>query len=300
MTFSIVAVDKENEEVGFAIASCSWDAGQVVFARAGIGAIASQAKGNLDFLSRYFELYPDAPNLDYIIDAFREEDPDFETRQIGLASFDHAPTAFTGSKCSSWAGHRVGQNCACQGNILVGSEVIEAMIRTFESSDGALYERLFSALQAGDASGGDLRGRQSARLCVKKRGWGQPGTDTLIDIAIPDNDCPVAEMARILEVRGHLVTILGKLSAASSGYPAKDAEVLDELRTFLSDKREPRYLDWWETLADRYYELGSVDRAVQAYEIYLEINPALRTVLAAAIASGELPTELAHRLGLLG
>ena len=299
MTFSIVAVDRESKEVGFAIASCSWDAGQVAFARAELGAIASQAKGNLDFLGRYFELLPGADNGEEVLKAFRAQDDEFETRQVGLAALTHAPVAFTGSQCSPWAGHTTGLDYACQGNILAGPQVIEAMASTFEKTEGSLFERLFAALHAGDQAGGDLRGKQSARLCVMKRGWGQPGTNTQIDLAIPDHDDPIAEMGRVLGVRGHLVTIFGLLGEAASAEGTACVEALDRLAEFLSGKLEPRYLDWWETLADRYFAQGAIEKAEQAYRTYLGINPALKTVLAADATNGSFPEELARRLKLL-
>jgi uncharacterized Ntn-hydrolase superfamily protein len=296
MTFSIVGVDRQAKEVGFAIASCSWDAGQVCFAEAGRGAIASQAKGNLAFLSQYFDLLEQGMDLEEILGSFRTSDEAIETRQIGLVSLEHPPVAFTGGECSPWCGHSTGEDYACQGNILVGKSVITDMAMAFESADGSLFSRLYAALKAGDDAGGDLRGRQSARLCVKKQGWGQPGTDTLIDIVIEDHDEPVKELGRILAVRRHLATILGLLGKLSKAPDEEKPSILNQLRDVLKNKTEPRYLDWWETLADKYYEMGDIDNAVDAYKQYLAINPALRTLLEAEAKAGRLSYEIAERV----
>ena len=291
MTFSIVAVDRKANEVGFAIASCCWDAGQVCFARAEQGAIASQAQGNLAFLPAYFEQLEKGCGLDDIMETFRAMDEDVESRQIGMVNAAGEALSFTGSECSAWAGHRIGAGYACQGNILAGPQVIQAMAETFEDSEGPLYRRLYEALAAGDRAGGDLRGRQSARLMVRKRGWGQPGTDTLIDLSLPDHEHPVAEIGRILQVRGHLVSILGLLRDFDEASPDAKADVLGRLRQFLDDKRSCRYLDWWETLADKYSGIGEVEASIEAYRVYLSINPALAPVLRTGLESSGFPAD---------
>ncbi len=296
MTFSIVAIDRETKETGFAIASCCWDAGQVCLAQADVGAIASQAQGNLSFLSTYFGKLAEGMEPAAILEDFRDADEAIESRQVGMISFDHGAVAFTGEQCSAWAGHRIGEDFACQGNILVGSTVVDSMVAAFESSKGPLFERLFSALEAGDAAGGDQRGKQSARLVVKKKGWGQPGTDSMIDIRIEDDDDPVREMGRILSVRRTLASILGQFGRLSQASEDEKLGILEEAEAILEGKLECRYLDWWEMLAENYYEIGRLDRAVSAYRQYLTIKPALRSVLEEQARKGLLPEEIATAL----
>jgi uncharacterized Ntn-hydrolase superfamily protein len=296
MTFSIVAVDRNAKETGFAIASCCWDAGQVCMAKAEAGVIASQANGNVAFLPRFFDglARGDAPAA--ILSEFRTSDSEIESRQIGMIAYNGDPLSFTGAKCNPWAGHRVGEDYAIQGNILVGPQVVDAMAEAFRETDGTLHNRLYAALAAGDAAGGDRRGRQSARLAVKKRGCGEPGTDALIDITIEDHAHPVAEMGRILGVRSTLLQIFRSLRAFSQAAAADKSAVLAELRGLLDDKRDCRYLDWWESLAMAYHEIGDIEAAVDAFGVYLGINPALRTVLETDIERGSFPADLAARL----
>lgn len=296
MTFSIVAADRAAKEVGFAIASCCWDAGQVCMARAEVGAIASQANGNVAFLPRFFDGLAQGGTPDTILAAFRSSDPEIESRQIGMIAYDGAPLAFTGATCSLWAGQRVGADYAIQGNTLVGPDVIDEMARAFEKTAGPLYQRLYAALAAGDAAGGDIRGRQSARLSVKKRGYGQPGSDTLADFAIPDHGDPVRELGRILDVGQTLLQIIGKLGAFSRAADDDKPAILAELRCLLDARRDCRYLDWWESLGLAYHEIGDTDSAVGAFQIYLEINPALRPVLESGVERGTFPADLAERL----
>lgn len=296
MTFSIVAADPSAREVGFAIASCCWDAGQVCLAQAELGAIASQAHGNLAFLSSYIERLSRKETLPDILDAFREADAQIESRQIGMVSFEGASLSFTGANCPPWAGHKMGDGYACQGNILAGPGVVDAMGEAFEAGRGALFERLFAALTAGDDAGGDARGRQSARLCVKKKGHGPVGTDSLIDITIEDHEHPVREMARILAVRRTLAEILHRLRRFDEAADADRPAILTRLRTFLEDKRDCRYLDWWETLARKYLELGDLDHAASVFREFVAIQPAMAPVLKAEIDRGGLPHAIAARL----
>ena len=296
MTFSIVAIDRQAKEVGFAIASCCWDAGQVCMAQAEVGAIASQASGNMAFLRPYFAKLAAGTSIATILEEFRATDAEIESRQIGMIAFDGDALSFTGEQCSYWAGHKVGENYACQGNILAGPDVVEAMVEAFEQSAGSLHSRLYAALSAGDAAGGDIRGKQSCRLAVKKKGYGQPGTDTLLDVAIEDHAEPVAELGRILQVGGTLMQILGMLKQFSQAADADKKGILDGLREFLDDKRECKYLDWWESLGMGYHEIGVPEEAVAAFRVYLSINPALARVLQAGVEKGQFPKVLASAL----
>lgn len=296
MTFSIVAVDRRAGEVGLAIASCCWDAGQVCMAKAEVGAIASQASGNLEFLPRFFDRLACGDDVTAILAGFRDSDPRIESRQIGMIPFDGAPLAFTGSACSPWAGHRTGKDYACQGNILVGPEVIAAMAEAFAKTKGPLYRRLLAALEAGDVEGGDLRGRESARLAVMKKGYGQAGSDVFLDLSIEDHSDPVGELGRIVNVGETLMRILGLVGAVSKAGDEEKPGLLAELRRLLEDKRDGRYLDWWETLGMGYHEIGDVESASDAFEVYLKINPAMAPVLRAGVERGTFPADLAARL----
>ena len=296
MTFSIVAVDRENKEVGFAIASCCWNAGLVCRADAEKGAIASQASGNLEFLDTFFHKLDAGKELEEILAYFKNFDEDIEIRQIGMVDFDGNVVAFTGAKNSHWCGHRTGDGYSCQGNTLTGPRVIDEMASAFERADGRLMERLVSALRAGDDAGGDARGKQSGRLCVKKKNGGPAGSDTLIDITIADHDEPVKEIGRILKVRAQLVDVYKLFGGLSSASKAEKLPILEKIENMLADKKECRFLDFWEELGDAYYELGEVGKAVEVYRVYLEIGPRLANTLKGNAETGTFPKELADRL----
>lgn len=289
MTFSIVAIDPEAGETGFAIASCCWDAGQVCLAKPA-GAIASQANGNVGFLGVFFDKLEQGLPLEQIMTHFQDIDEEFQTRQMGMVSASGETFAFTGQKCSFWNGHWTGKNYSCQGNILKGPEVIEAMAKAFESAEGPLFERLFSALKAADAAGGDARGRQSARLMVAGKGAGA------IDITIEDNENPVAEMGRILAVRKNLVNIIGFIGSFEKAPAGEKSGILKEWLAFMQDKKETKYLDWWETLADSYYKIGEKEKTIEIYRIYLEIRPGMARIFRENAKTGNFPQDVLDAL----
>ncbi len=120
-------------------------------------------------------------------------------RQVGIVALTGEPMSYTGDQCYPWAGGRVGEHYACQGNILVGQETVQAMAETFEQTSGYLCDRLVAALAAGQAAGGDSRGQQSAALLVVRAGGGYGGfNDRFIDLRVDDHSQPIAELRRIL------------------------------------------------------------------------------------------------------
>ena len=169
-TFSIVAADLEAGEVGCAVQSRYFSVGSVVpWARAGVGAVATQAAGVAAFGVRALaELERGATPEDALAHVLAD-DAGRETRQLGAVAADGRAAAFTGAECLDWAGHRVGAGFAVQGNILAGPAVVDEMARAYEETVGPLVERLVAALEAGQAAGGDRRGQQSAAVDRRAR-----------------------------------------------------------------------------------------------------------------------------------
>ena len=296
MTFSIVAIDTKEKEVGFAIASCAWNSGLVCRAEAEKGVMASQAQGRLFLLTAFFEQLEEDKTTEQIMEHFREIDEGIESRQIGMVTYEGETFAFTGEKCSFWAGHKTGKDYACQGNILVGPEVIEKMSLAFENTEGSLMDRLFAALQAGDETGGDIRGKQSARLLVKKKRENTT-SDTVIDIAIEDHDEPVEELGRILGVYKNIQTFGEYYSELLQ---AKDEEekllILENAGKFIQDKEEARYIDYWTGIGFAYLELGKMEQAVYYLKKTIEIRPKLTVIFEKSAEKGEIPPELANAI----
>src|ERR1700726_1828183 len=202
MTFSIVARDPQKGELGIAVQSKFLAVGAVVpWARAGTGAIATQSWANTSYGPRGLELLARGLTAAEILAGLLEEDDGRASRQVGIVGVSGEPVTYTGDQCYPWAGGRVGEHYACQGNILTGEETVQAMARTFEETTGRLCDRLVAALAAGQAAGGDSRGQQSAALLVVREGGGYGGfNDRFIDLRVDDHPQPIDELQRILQL----------------------------------------------------------------------------------------------------
>ena len=202
MTFSIVAADPEAGDWGVAVASRFPCVGAVVpWARAGVGAVATQSWANTAFGPDGLALMHEGVPAEETLRRLVEADEGREDRQVGLVDAAGRAATFTGSTCMDWAGGATGRGFAAQGNILVGEEVVGALSRTFAEADGDLCDRLLAALLAGDAAGGDRRGRQSAALLVVREGGGYEGrNDRYIDLRVDDHPDAPAELARLFDV----------------------------------------------------------------------------------------------------
>jgi uncharacterized Ntn-hydrolase superfamily protein len=202
VTFSIVAADTVAGDWGVAVASKFPCVGAVVpWARAGAGAVATQSWANTAFGPDGLALMAGGVRAEKAVRRLLEGDEGREDRQVGLVDAAGEVATFTGSKCMDWAGGVTGEGFAAQGNILVGDHVVAALAETFVGTGGDLCDRLLAALLAGDAAGGDRRGRQSAALLVVRDGGGYQGrNDRYIDLRVDDHLEAPRELARIFEV----------------------------------------------------------------------------------------------------
>ena len=199
-TFSIVGYDPETEELGIAVQSKFLAVGAVVpWAKAKVGAVATQALANLDYGEKGLKLLEEGLSPKEVIEKLRKEDENDQSRQVGIVAADGNSASFTGSDCYDWAGGITGQNFACQGNILVGEETVKAMESKFKDAEGELAERLVLALEAGQKAGGDKRGRQSAALLVVKENGSYGGyNDRYIDLRVDDHETPIQKLKSLL------------------------------------------------------------------------------------------------------
>lgn len=205
MTFSIVAraLNESGEpEWGVAVASKFLAVGNAVPAAvAGVGALATQADCNTAFKGLGLALLDEGATAEVALQRLLEDDEHPRDRQVGIVDSDGNCASHTGEDCFDWAGHRTGDGYAIQGNILTGPEVLEAMKSAFLDTDGPLTRRLLRALSAGDAAGGDRRGRQAAALFVVREGAGYGSHDDVAcDLRVDDHTDPVAELARLLDL----------------------------------------------------------------------------------------------------
>lgn len=197
MTFSIVARCPSTGLLGVAVATAVPAVGSMCpFSRAKVGVVSTQSWVNPYLALGVLDAIVAGVPARAALAAALAEDEARELRQIGVIDAQGEASAFTGADCTPWCGQEIGDGFAVQGNMLTGPEVIDAMAAAFRASAGQkLDERLMRAMEAGDAAGGDKRGRQSASLRV------QGAEDyCALDLRVDEHAAPVAELRRVLEI----------------------------------------------------------------------------------------------------
>lgn len=277
-TYSIVGFDPETEELGIAVQSRFLGVGAVVpWAKAGVGAVATQSFANTTFGVKGLELMESGLSVEETLEELVKNDEGKGLRQVGIVDAKGRSASFTGEDCYDWAGGIAGENFAAQGNILASEEVVTQMAETFERTKGEpLAERLLKALEKGQEAGGDRRGMQSAALLVVKEGAGYGGfNDRAVDLRVDDHKEPIKELIRIYrlhqlyftspkdgeivaitgEVREGLVDGLLKLGYLEDKGRHEDKEVYDALRKYIHT----------ENFEAREQEDGKIDLKVYEY-----------------------------------
>ena len=201
-TFSIVACDLDEQAWGVAVASKTLAVGAVVgWATAEVGAIATQAWVKVGFGPEGLALLTEGKLASEALEMLLSKDLGMAARQVAIVDARGGIAAHTGNQCHDWAGHKIGQNFSCQGNILTGPETLDAMAKAFSSASGELADRLVAALSAGDVRGGDRRGKQSAAvLVVRPRGGYGGNTDRYLDLRVDDDPDPVMKLRELVSI----------------------------------------------------------------------------------------------------
>jgi uncharacterized Ntn-hydrolase superfamily protein len=203
-TYSIVAIDPASGEVGVAVQSKYFCVGAVVpWARAGVGAVATQAAGRAEYGPRILDLLAQGLDPSAAIERALADDDGRDTRQLGVVDAQGRSASWTGAACNDWAGHVEGDGFAVQGNILAGQAVVDEMARAYRETEGALADRLMAALEAAEGAGGDRRGRQSAAMIVERARSAssrREGVDRILDLRVDDHPEPIEELRRLLGI----------------------------------------------------------------------------------------------------
>ncbi|MDX8343229.1 DUF1028 domain-containing protein [Rossellomorea sp. YZS02] len=266
MTYSIVGYDPEEKEWGIAVQSKFLGVGSVVpFAKAGVGAVATQSYANTSYGPHALQLMSEGKTAEEALEIITKDDPERPLRQVGLIDAGGNPATFTGEGCYDWAGGQTGKHFAAQGNILVDKNTVKAMAETFESTTGSLAERLLQALNAGQEAGGDSRGMQSAALLVVKENGGYGGfNDRYIDLRVDDHTSPIKELKRVYQLHqlyfkesdaGRVVLLEGNIhdeverELSRLGYAKEKQSLYQNLKDYLHTEnfemreQEENYID---------------------------------------------------------
>jgi len=198
-TYSIVARDPESGEVGVAVQSHWFSVGSVVsWARAGVGAVATQSIGEPSYGPNALDLLAEGVAPREALDRLVAADPRSQFRQVAVVDAVGRVAVHTGERCIAFAGHQTGDGYSVQANMMSATAVWPAMAHGFDEAEGPLARRLLAALRAAEAAGGDVRGRQSAALVVAPAA-GEPWRLS-VDLRVEDDPEPLDELERVLDL----------------------------------------------------------------------------------------------------
>jgi uncharacterized Ntn-hydrolase superfamily protein len=272
-TFSIVATDPVAHELGVAVASRFFAVGSVVpWAKANVGAVATQSFANTSFGPRGLELLERGASPQEVAAILLRNDADPDRRQMGIVAPDGRSETYTGTRCLAWAGGRSGPYYAVQGNILAGEQVVAAMESAFVHTGGTLADRMYAALVAGDAHGGDSRGKQSAAMLVVKEGAGYGGfTDRAIDIRVDDHPEPFKELGRLLNYAQMNYAWNEAWTLFTTHHPAEALVPMERAAHIAPENPEVLY-----DLSVIALSAGKEEQCLAALETALSLNPKLK------------------------
>jgi uncharacterized Ntn-hydrolase superfamily protein len=202
MTYSIVARDPQTGDLGVAVQSHWFAAGIVCWAEAGVGAVATQASALIDHGPLGLDLMRSGKSAPEALGERLAADDERAHRQVAALDAAGRVAVHTGESCIPEAGHRTGEGFGCQANMMRRDTVWDAMTVAFESTSGDLADRFLAALEAAESEGGDIRGKQAARiLIVRGRRTEKPWEDVLVDLRVDDHPEPLPELARLLRLK---------------------------------------------------------------------------------------------------
>jgi uncharacterized Ntn-hydrolase superfamily protein len=266
MTYSIVARDPATGEVGVAVQSHWFSVGPIVpWARPGVGAVATQANAEPAYGPRALDLLEQGASAAEALGRLLSADPLAASRQVAVVDADGGVAAHTGEACMAFAGDIQGGGVSCQANIMATAEVWPAMLDAYAAGQGSLTTRLLTALNVGEATGGDLRGRQSAAILVVPAGG--ESWETVTSLRVEDHPDPLVELTRLAKLdeayrlagRGDEQLAQGSYAEASALF-ARACELAPE-----SDE-----LRFWAGLGAA--QLGDMDTALAQVRAAIAVN----------------------------
>ncbi len=286
-TYSIVAFDPATGQFGAAVQSHWFRVANVIWAEAGVGAVATQSLVDYAYGPLGLEMMKLGKTSEQALAGMLASDPNNDVRQVALVDIHGDVVAHTGENCIAEAGHKTGVNYSCQANLMATNTVWSAMSEAFETTNGELADKMMAALEAAQAEGGDIRGKQSAAMVVVSgQPTGKSWKDRIIDIRVDDSPEPLKELRRLLDVtrayewmnKGDDFVVEDKFEEAAHAY-ATAAEMMP-------DNLEIRF---WQavTLAT----IGKVDESLPIFKEVFAQNEAWRTLVPRLINADLLPNE---------
>jgi uncharacterized Ntn-hydrolase superfamily protein len=285
-TYSIVARDPDTGQLGVAVQSHWFSVGPIVpWALAGVGAVATQANAEISYGPRGLELMAGGLDAPAALKRLLAEDSAAATRQVAMVDARGTVATHTGTSCIPFAGHVTGAGVSCQANIMASESVWPAMLDAYRQHAGPLRDRLLSALDAAEAQGGDIRGRQSAAiLAVPAEG---PAWNTVVALRVEDHPDPLGELRRLTQL-DEAYALAGRADElAGQGDHDGAAEVFQRASQLAPDNHE---LLFWAGLGAAHsgeldLGLGLVRRAIELQPGWAELLPRMPPEVAPSAAA---------------
>ena len=287
-TYSIVALDETTGELGVAVQSHWFSVGFLVpWAKAGVGAVATQSFVKVDYGPDGLQLMESGITAVDALKTLTSKDDGEAVRQVGMIDIKGNVAAHTGSRCIKYAGHIVGENYSVQANMMANGTVPKAMAVAFEKTKGDLADRMMAALEAAEAEGGDIRGKQSAAMVIVS---GEPSgvdwKDTKLSLRIEDHPTPLIELKRLIRVHR-------AYQHANMGDHYMETEEIDKALIEYSKAAEyypeNAELPYWSAVA--LANGGRIEEALPVFQSVFEQNPDLKTMTPRLVKSGLLPDD---------
>jgi uncharacterized Ntn-hydrolase superfamily protein len=287
-TYSIVAYDSVNGQMGIAVQSHWFQVGTVVsWAEAGVGVVATQSFVELSYGPLGLDLMRAGKTAPQALEALLQIDPQAAVRQVAMIDKYGNVAVHTGEKCIQEAGHLSGEGFSVQANLMLHDSVWPSMAEAYKNTKGDLLARLFSALKAAQAQGGDIRGKQSAAiLIVPVETKGQPWKEKVVDLRIDDHPQPLEQMERLIKVhRAYDHMNKGDEHLAQN----EVAEALNEYSKAHEIYPEKLEILFWTaaTMAG----IGKVEESLPLFKKVFDKEPIWRELTKRLPASGLLPDD---------
>jgi uncharacterized Ntn-hydrolase superfamily protein len=273
-TYSIVARDPATGELGVAVQSHWFSVGPIVpWARAGVGAVATQANAEIAYGPRGLELMAAGVPAPDALAGLLAEDQAAATRQVAMIDAAGRVAAHTGEKCIAHAGDVQGDEVSCQANIMVSDRVWPEMFDAFLWASGSLTSRMLVALDAAEAAGGDARGRQSAAILIVPEA-GEPWA-TVVSLRVEDHPEPLVELRRLVAIHDAYELASRADDAVGEGRHDDAAQLFRQASVLAPDNHE---LLFWAGLGTA--QSGDLDGGVEQVRAAIEMHPGWRELLA--------------------
>ena len=286
-TYSIVAYDSTTGQFGAAVQSHWFKVADVIWLEPGVGAVATQSLVDFTYGPLGLEMMKNGKSAKQALEGLLVSDPDNNVRQVAIIDKNGVISTHTGDKCIAEAGHHIGKNYSVQANLMRNNTVWSAMAEAFENSEGDLAERMMTALEAAEAEGGDIRGKQSAAMMVVSgEPTGMSWIDNIVDIRVDDSPEPLPELRRLLNVtraynymnEGDVLITEKKFDEANIAY-SKAAELAPGNMEIL----------FWQAVT--LVEVGQLDLALPIFKEVFEADESWRELVPRLVKADLLPDD---------